>query len=130
MGMTVVFFSTFVEMEVGMRFGIMGMGMQMESLSLEGAPQNANSKSDQHKGYQKLQAQSSPRRDCQAQADAKQANNKERNGMTQTPESPYQGGPFKALMLADNRRDCDHMIRIQGMLNAEDQSQTKGSIKG
>ena len=82
MGVTVLFFFTPVEMEVDMRFGIMGVGVQMEPLSSKGAPQNAQAESKQHEGYQKLQGQGNTRGDRQAQADDKQTNNKERNGMS------------------------------------------------
>jgi len=88
MGMAVVFFSAPVEMKVGVRLGIMGMGVQMELLDPEGAPQNTPAKDNQHHRDQEFQTQSETRRDRQAQSDDEQADNKERSGMSQTPECP------------------------------------------
>jgi len=130
MGMAVVFFSAPVEMKVGVRLGIMGMGVQMELLDSEGAPQNTPAKNNQHHRDQEFQTQSETRRDRQAQSDDEQADNKERSGMSQTPECPDQRGPFKAVVLADDRRDSDHVIRIQGMFNTEDQTENKSGVKG
>src|SRR4051812_10020660 len=49
--------------------------------------------------------------------------------MAEAPEGADERSPFEALMLADDRRDGDQVIRVEGVLDAENESQAEGGVK-
>lgn len=120
----------FVRMHMNVRFATMTMYVRMHDAGAVlrgealGDPardpgQVHNTENDQHQSHSKFHRKPNAGRNGKVEDDDAGADEDDRDGVTQAPERTNHSGMSNTLPPADNRRNCDDMIGIGRMPNAE-----------
>lgn len=116
-----------VQMHVHVRLPVMVMSMQMESSASFQLEQEVAAQHDQHHCHAKFHPQGHTIRDGEFEQNDRQAEQGEGRRVPRPPEGADKGGAGEALLFAHDGGNGDDVIRVEGMLDAQDQSETKWS---